>query len=71
MINEELIWEAERMLHQRCLYYKKREKQCRDAHTDYSQVAAVANAYASACDILTAAVENNKEILKEFDYYAD
>ena len=69
MIDENLIYEAQRMLHERCVYYQRAggKAASKEFKIRYS---ALTNAYASACDILLAAVQGNKEILKEFDYYA-
>jgi len=73
MINENLIYDAQSILHHRHQYW---EKACRElfikGETEAgARSAARANAYKSACDILLAAVRGDKEILKEFDYYAD
>lgn len=70
MINENLIYEAQRMLHERCVYYQRAEG--KTASKEFKiRYSAAASAYASACDILLAAVQGNTEILKEFDYYGE
>ena len=68
MIDENLIYEAQRMLHERCVYYKQAASKATDKElkTHYSFSAF---AYSSACDILLAAVQGNAEILKQFDYF--
>lgn len=58
-MREDLIWEAQRMLHERWLYHT--------IHRNYE----AASSYKSACDILLAAVRNDEEILRQFDYYHD
>ena len=58
-MREELIWEVERMLHERWQYHT--------LNRDFE----AATAYKSACDILLAAVLNDEEILRQFDYYHD
>lgn len=73
MVDEELIYEAQRILHNRCVWW---EKACRElfikGETEAgARSAARAGAYKSACDILLAAVRGDKEILKEFDYYEE
>lgn len=68
-MREDLIWEVQRMLHERCMYYTKKMKRTLDPELK-GMFAGKAGAYQSACDILLAAVEENEEILKEFDYYA-
>ena len=70
MLNEELIYEAQRMLHDRCVYYQQAASKTTSKEFKIRYSAAV-SAYASACDILLAAVQGNEECLKEFDYYAD
>ena len=69
-MREELIWEVQRMLRQRCMYFQKREKWETDEKLKRI-FAGQASAYKSACDILLAGVLGEEEILKEFDYYAD
>lgn len=70
MINENLIYEAQRMLHERCVYYQRAGSLTtnRGFKIRYS---AMVSAYSSACDILLAAVQGNTEILKEFDYFGE
>ena len=72
MLNEELIYEAQRMLHNRHMYWKKKELRCvlDRSYNTADDARARADAYKSACDILLAAVQGNEEVLKEFDYYA-
>lgn len=70
MIDENMIYEAQRMLHERCVYYQRAMSKTSSKEFKIRYGAAV-SAYSSACDILLAAVQGNKEILKEFDYYAD
>ena len=74
MLNEELIHEAQRMLHERCVFYTEKAKRLDGkpgAYAARSDAISRASAYSSACDILLAAVLNDKILLKEFDYYAD
>lgn len=70
MIDENLIYEAQRMLHERCVYYKRAANKSTDKefkiHCEFA-----AFAYSSACDILLAAVQGNAEILKESDYFGE
>lgn len=71
MIDENLIYDAQSILHHRQQYW---EKTCRElfikGETEAgARSAARAGVYKSACDILLAAVRGDKEILKEFDYY--
>lgn len=70
MIDENLIYEAQRMLHERCVYYQQTAKKSTDKefkiHCEFS-----AFAYKSACDILLAAVQGNTEILRQFDYFGE
>lgn len=70
MIDESLIYEAQRMLHERCVYYKQTANKTTDkelkTHYNFS-----AFAYSSACDILLAAVRGDAELLKEFDYFGE
>ena len=70
MIDENMIYEAQRMLHERCMYYYRAESTTvnRGSKIRYS---ALSSAYASACDILLAAVQGNAEALKEFDYFGE
>lgn len=70
MIDENLIYEAQRMLHERCVYYQHAGSMTtnRGFKIRYS---AMVSAYASACDILLAAVQGNVEILREFDYFGE
>ena len=72
MLNEELIYEAQRMLHERCVYFQQKEKKMEYTTEQglYRMYSGMASAYKGACDILLAAVQGNEEILKEFDYYA-
>ena len=71
MIDEELIYEAQRLLHVRCVWWESNcKKLFAKGETEAGTQSAIrANAYQSACDILLAAVQGNKEMLKEFDYY--
>lgn len=71
MLNEELIYEAQRMLHERCVYFQKQEQQSKSdsKKSYYYMVSSMADAYKSACDILLAAITENVETLKAFDYY--
>jgi len=73
MIDEELIYKAQRILNDRCLWWEDswRKLSIKGETEASARSAARANAYKSACDILLAAVQGNKEVLKEFDYYAD
>jgi hypothetical protein len=70
MLNENLIYEAQRMLHERCVYYQRAAKKSTDKefkiHCEFA-----AFAYSSACDILLAAVQGNAEILSQFDYFGE
>lgn len=68
MIDENLIYEAQRMLHERCVYYQRAGSLTvqKPLKIRYS---AMVSAYTSACDILLAAVRGDTEILKEFDYF--
>lgn len=70
MIDENLIYEAQRMLHERCVYYQQAANKSTNKefkiHCNFS-----AFAYSSACDILLAAVQGNAELLKEFDYFGE
>lgn len=70
MIDENLIHEAQRMLHERCVYYQRAESKTtnREFKICYG---AMLSAYSSACDILLAAVQGNTEVLKQFDYYGE
>jgi len=71
MVDEELIYEAQRILHDRCVWWQKTSMElfAKSATEAGERSAARAGAYKSACDILLAAVRGDKEILKEFDYY--
>ena len=70
MINENMIHEAQRILHERCVYYQRAAGMTtnRGFKIRYS---AMVSAYTSACDILRAAVQGDAEILKEFDYFGE
>ena len=70
MIDENMIYEAQRMLHERCVYYHRAANQTTNKEFKIRYWAAV-SAYSSACDILLAAVLGNAEALKEFDYYGE
>lgn len=70
MIDENLIYEAQRMLHERCVYYQRAES--KTASEEFKiKYGIAATAYSSACNILLAAVQGNAEALKEFDYYGE
>ena len=72
MINEEAIHEAQRMLHERCVFYTEKAKRLECSAGNYaarSDAISRASAYSAACDILLAAVLNDRILLKEFDYY--
>lgn len=73
MLNEKLIYEAQRMLHERYAYFHKQEQQSESdsKKTYYYMVSSMADAYKAACDILSAVMEENEEILKSFDYYGE
>lgn len=73
MVDEELIYEAQRILNDRCVWWQNNcRKLFAKGETEAGTRSVIrANAYQSACDILLAAVQRNKEVLKEFDYYAD
>ena len=72
MLNEELIYRAHGMLLDRVNYYnheaKKREN---DSCVARHEALALATAYKSAYDILWYAIQDNEEILRQFDYYSD
>lgn len=70
MIDENMIYEVQRMLHERCVYY---QRAARDATIKEFQIryGAMGSAYYAACDILLAAVQGNAEILKEFDCFRE
>ena len=70
MIDENLIHEAQRMLHERCVYYQRAMSKTtiKEFRIQYGEAV---SAYSSACDILLAAVQGNTEILKEFDYFRE
>lgn len=70
MIDENLIYEAQRMLHERCVYYQRAGSMTTSKGFKI-RYSAMVTAYSSACDILLAAVQGNTEILKEFDYYRE
>lgn len=70
MIDENLIYEAQRMLHERWKYYNEQSKKAKTEEFK-AMFAGKAGAYVSACDILLAAVQGNKEILREFDCYRE
>ena len=70
MIDENMIYEAQRMLHERCMYYQRAAGKTASKEFKIRYSAAV-SAYSSACDILLAAVLGNAEALKEFDYYGE
>jgi len=70
MINENMIHEAQRMLHERCMYYQRAESKTKSEEFKVKYGIA-ATAYSSACDILLAAVQGNAEVLKQFDYYGE
>jgi len=70
MIDENLIYEAQRMLHERCVYYQ-RAMGMTTSKGFKIRYSAMISAYTSACDILLAAVQGNTEILKEFDYFGE
>lgn len=59
MKNEELIWKALRMLHERAQYWAKKD--------DFDR----AGAYQSAHFILLYALEGNEECLRQFDTYGE
>lgn len=68
MIDENMIYEAQRMLHERCMYFQHAAN--RTPNKDFRiRYTAKASAYSAACDILSAAVLGSTEILKEFDCY--
>ena len=71
MINEALIWEAQRLLNQRWEHFY-REWQT-NARKGFENSAALAlgkeSGYKAACDILLAAVIGDEKKLKEFDIY--
>lgn len=74
MINEELIHEVQRMLHERCIFYQEKAKRLdgkADALFARADALSRASAYSSACDILLAAVINDEILLREFDYYGN
>lgn len=70
MIDENMIYEAQRMLHERGMYYQHAANRAtsKESKIRYTETA---SAYSSACDILAAAVLGSTEILKEFDYYKE
>lgn len=70
MLDENFIYEAQRMLHERCVYYQRAGNTTtnREFKIRYS---AMVSAYTSAYDILLAAVQGNTEILKAFDYFGE
>lgn len=70
MIDKNLIYEAQRMLHERCVYYQRAESKTASKEFKIRYGAAV-SAYTSACDILLAAVQGDAELLKEFDYFKE
>lgn len=70
MINENMIYEAQRMLHERCMYYQHAADKSTDKEFK-THCGFAAFAYKSACDILLAAVQGNAELLKEFDYFGE
>ena len=71
-MNEELIYQAQRMLHDRVMWWQGKAKRAKASGCSETAIdaRARADAYRSACDILLAAVQGNEEVLKEFDYYA-
>lgn len=71
MIDESLIYEAQRILNNRCVWWQDScKKLFAKGEKEVGMWSAIrANAYQAACDILLAAVQGNEEILKEFDYY--
>jgi len=72
MLDENLIYEAQRMLHERCMYYQRAASKTTDKEFKIRYgYGAAASAYSSACDILLAAVQGNAELLKEFDYFRE
>ena len=73
MVDEELIYKAQRVLHNRCLWWQNNcNKLFANGEIEAGTRSAIrANAYQSAYDILLAAMQGDKEILKEFDYYDD
>lgn len=70
MIDENMIYEAQRMLHERCMYYQHASNRTTDKELK-NLYAAKASAYSSACDILLAAVLGSPQLLKEFDCYKE
>lgn len=68
MIDENMIYEAQRMLHERCMHYQYAANRATSKESKI-RYAGKASAYSSACDILLAAVLGSEKILKEFDYY--
>ena len=70
MLDENLIYEAQRILHERCMYYQRIGSKTTSKEFKIRYGAAV-SAYTSACDILLAAVQGNAELLKEFDYFGE
>ena len=68
MIDENMIYEAQRMLHERCIYYQHASNRATNKESKI-RFAGKASAYSSACDILLAAVLGSPKLLKEFDCY--
>lgn len=73
MLNEKLIHQAHGMLLDRFRYFQEQERKSKnDEDARFNcMLSGAAAAYKSAYDILWYAINNNEEILKEFDYYAD
>lgn len=72
-MTEKLINRAQRMLLDRYLYFQKQEQQSKSdsKKSYYYMVSSMADAYQSACEILAAALSDNKEVLDQFDYYGE
>jgi len=68
-MDEQLIRDCLRMLQDRKNYYQNTIKNGKSLNLDVDY--AVAGAYSSAATMLEYALQGNKEILSQFDYYGE
>ena len=72
-MNEELLMEVVRMLREREHYFEMERIEADTAgqHSSASVMLGKSLAYNSARHMLMAALTNNKEILREYDYFSE
>lgn len=72
-MTEKMINRAQKMLLDRYLYFQKHARRSENdsEKSYYYMVSSMADAYQSACEILAAALSDNKEVLDQFDYYGE